>query len=61
MTEPDAGVLTYAGQAHTVFVTHRALMVIKVCMALAGREEVDTGEQKLSLLPKIGKYGRRKA
>ena len=49
MTEPDAGVLTYAGQAHTVFVTHHALMVIKVCMALAGREKVDTGEQKLSL------------
>ena len=61
MTEPDAGVLTYAGQAHTIFVTHRALMVIKVRMALGGREKVDIGEQKLLLLPKIGKYDRRKA
>ena len=43
MTESGAGMLTYADQARTVFVTHRALMVIKVYMTLAGREKVDTG------------------
>jgi len=38
MTESDAGVLTYAGQAHTVFITQCALMVIKVRMTLGVRK-----------------------
>ena len=47
MTESDAGMLTYAGQTHTVFVAHRALMVIKFRVTLAGREKVHTGEQNI--------------
>ena len=50
MTESDARVLTYAGQAHTVFVAHRALVVVKVCMTLGSREKskkVHGGSEKV--------------
>ena len=52
MTESDAGMLACAGQARTVFVTHRALMVIKVRMTLTGCEKVHTGEQNILLYQK---------
>jgi len=39
MAESNAGVLTYAGQARTVLVTQRALVIIEVRMALGGREK----------------------
>lgn len=59
MTESDAGVLTHAGQAHAVFVTQRALMVVEVCMALGGCEKAHNGER--DTLPKICKCVRKKA
>ena len=34
MAESDAGVLTYAGQAHTVLVTQRAVVIVKVRVTL---------------------------
>ena len=34
MTESDTGVSTYAGQAHTIFITHCTLVIVKVCVTL---------------------------
>jgi hypothetical protein len=39
ITESDARVLAYAGQAHTILVTQRALVIIQVRMTLGGREK----------------------
>ena len=36
VTKSDAGVLTYADQAHTALITQRTLVVIKVRVALGG-------------------------
>ena len=49
MAKSDAGVLTRADQAHTVFVAQRALVVIEVCMTLGDCEKVHSGGK--SILP----------
>jgi len=64
MAESDAGVLTYAGQAYTVLVTQRALVIIEVRMTLGGCEKDEKIHYSLEStlpLPRIGKYVRRRA
>ena len=41
MAESDAGVLTYAGQAHAILVTQHTLVVIEVCVTLGGCEKCE--------------------
>lgn len=50
MTESDAGVLTYAGQARTFFVTQGTLVIVKVRVTLGGHgrsEKVYSGRKAL--------------
>ena len=62
MTEPDAGVPTYAYRACAAFVTPCTLVILKIRMALSVREKGEKlhQDEEYTSLPRIGKYVHRK-
>jgi len=46
VTKPDAWMLTYAGQAHAVFVTQHTPVVVKVRVALGSCEKSSGGKPR---------------